>query len=442
MTTVNLSAADLNDHSNDAVEIITKVYDFNTLTYRVKDIILTDIGGSITFTRPPTITIGAPNLGNGIQATATSKVIKSYVTVGNTVNTVYNLEIYVTNPGSGYTSPPSVSVGSLSTPNAVTITFDASNSTIVNVNTDIILTTANHGFANGVSVEYYNGGGTNKSIGGLTTDVIYYVIAESANTIRLASSYDDAISNVSINLLSLGTGTDHTISNNLTRISASPVLEIDPLVLNKIQQTVETINAQIVEESIHLNTAKLEEIRLKLEDIRLKNEEIRTKLEDIRLKLEDGRLKLEDLREDLQTVLQEIRDEFDVNVANNIAAIIQNIDVSSNDLISKNNYDVQSTTGEFILGEKVTTPTASGQVMHYDNLSKRLSVGYVSGTFTNGQTVTGVSSGATARIVIVVPPTPDATNDQIARGMMMLNLKTTDTLEDLRAEIRNPTRIL
>lgn len=442
MTTANLSSSDLNEHANDAVEIISKVYDFNALTYRVKDIILTETSKAMVFSRPPTITIGAPNLGNGIQATATSKVIKSYVTSGNTVNTVYDLEIYVTNPGSGYTALPSITVGSFSTPNAVTITFNGSNSTIVNVNTDVIFTTANHGFANGESVEYYAGGGSNRSIGGLQSDEIYYVIAESANTIRLATSYDNALSNTFIDLLSVGTGNTHTLSNNLTRVTAIPVLELDPVVLNKIDQTVQTINSQIIEESIHINTAKLEDIRLKLEDNRLKMEDVRLKLEDIRLKLEDGRLKLEDLREDLQTVLQQVRDEFDVNLANNIAAIIQNIDISTNTLLTKNNYELRSSSGTFILGETVTTPTGSGQVVHYDSISKRLSIGYISGTFTDGQTVTGVTSAATAKIVIVIPPTPDATNDQIARGMMMLNLKTTDTLDDLRTEILNPTRII
>lgn len=442
MTTANLSSSDLNEHANDAVEIISKVYDFNALTYRVKDIIVSETSKTLSFSRAPTITISAPNLGNGVQATATSKVIKSYVTTGNTVNTVYDLQIFVTNPGSGYTSAPTINVGSFSTPNAVTITFDGSNSSIVNVNTDVIFTTANHGFANGESVEYYAGGGSNKSVGGLQSDEIYYVIAESANTIRLAASYDDAILNASINLLSVGTGTNHSISNNLTRVTAVPVLELDPVVLNKIDQTVQTINSQIIEESIHLNTAKLEDIRLKLEDNRLKMEDVRLKLEDIRLKLEDGRLKLEDLREDLQTVLQQIRDEFDINLANNIATIIQNIDISTNSLLTKNNYELRSASGEFILGETVTTPTGSGQVMHYDNISKKLSIGYISGTFTDGQTVTGQTSTATAKILIVIPPTPDATNDQIARGMMMLNLKTTDTLDDLRAEILNPTRII
>lgn len=442
MTTANLSSSDLNEHANDAVEIITKVYDFNALTYRVKDIILTEVSKGLTFTRPPTITIGAPNLGNGVQATATSKVIKTYITNGNTVNTIYDLEIYVTNPGSGYTSAPTINVGSFSTPNAVTITFDGSNSSIVNTTSDTIFTTNNHGFANGESIEYYSGGGSNRSIGGLQSDEIYYVIAATTNTLRLATSYENALSNTFIDLLSVGTGNTHVISNNLTRVVAVPVLEIDPVVLNKIDQTIQTINAQIIEEAIHLNTAKLEDIRLKLEEIRTKLEDIRLKLEDIRTKLEDIRLKLEDLREDLQTVLQQIRDEFDINLANNIASVIQNIDISSNGLLQKNDYELRNISGTFVLGETVSTSTGSGQVMQFDSLSGKLIIGYISGSFNDGQTITGLTSAATAKIVIVPPPAADATNEQIARGMMMLNLKTTDTLDDLRTEIQNPTRIL
>jgi hypothetical protein len=395
MATNNLSVSDLNDFANDAAEIITKVYNDYPVYYRIKDIILTDFSNSLRFSRPQVITIGPPNLPDGIQATATSKATR-------TGTYTYSLQIYVTNPGSGYTSPPIITVGTLSTPNINEIVFDGSSPNVVNISSDTI-TYTNHNFTTGQRVQYYDGGGLSNNIGGLISDNDYYIISVNANTIQLAASSNNAFSNTFIDLTSLGEGSFHLLSNNITRVTAVPVLEVDPILMAKREQVIQSINSQIIEESILV--------------------------------------KVEALRRDLEKVLQEIRDEFDVNLTDNLASIIKNIDNSSNGLLFKSRYNITGVSGTFVLGEKVTSATASGTVVHFDDISNVVAIGYISGIFRNGQILTGETSSATGTLVIRNEG-EDASNDQIARGMMILNLKTTNTLEDLKNEIRNPTRLL
>lgn len=328
MPTNTLTVSDLNDHATDANLIISKIYTDLPISYRVKEIVVTNLIGSPTYSNTPTVTIASPLLPNGINATASASLIQQ--TDGTDVSRI--VRIVVTNPGSGYNVVPSVTV-------------------------------------------------TTGDTGGTT--------------------------------------------------EAVAVLEIDPVVLDRRKQTIEIINTQIVEESINTNTTI---ISTKLEDIRLK-------LEDMRLETANVHLKLEDIRADFQLVLQEIRDSFDIKLANNFATIIQNIDNSVNVLLQKSKYNITGIVGTFILGENVSTSSGSGRVMHFDSLTRTLTIGNISGVFENSQTITGLTSAATARLIIEEDPPVGTTNDQIARGMMVLNLKATDTLDDLRQEIRNPTPI-
>jgi hypothetical protein len=111
--------------------------------------------------------------------------------------------IIVTNGGTGYRSQ-------------VSKTFDGSSSAAVSVGSDTLSITA-HGFTDLDLVTYSNGGGT--SIGGLTNDRPYYVIYIGANTIKLATSYENADNAVAIDLTSLGTGSTHTLTFEGTTVS-------------------------------------------------------------------------------------------------------------------------------------------------------------------------------------------------------------------------------
>jgi len=111
--------------------------------------------------------------------------------------------IVVTNGGSGYRS-------------TLSKTFNGSTSSAVSVANNTLSITA-HGFTDLDLVKYSNGGGT--SIGGLTNDRSYYVIYIGANTIKLATSYQDADDAVAIDLTSLGTGSTHTLTFEGTTVS-------------------------------------------------------------------------------------------------------------------------------------------------------------------------------------------------------------------------------
>ncbi len=87
-------------------------------------------------------------------------------------------------------------------------TFDGT-VTGVTVGTDTIASTA-HGLNTGTKVTYSNGGGT--SVTGITSGNDYYVIRVNANSLKLASSYANAIAGTPIDLTVVGTGTSHTLT--------------------------------------------------------------------------------------------------------------------------------------------------------------------------------------------------------------------------------------
>jgi hypothetical protein len=92
---------------------------------------------------------------------------------------------------------------------AVSNTF---NPTIaVNTTTDVI-TINGHGYLQNQSVLYSNGGGGATSIGGLVNGYKYYVIFLSSNTFKLATTEDTARTATAIDLLSVGTGSTHSLA--------------------------------------------------------------------------------------------------------------------------------------------------------------------------------------------------------------------------------------
>jgi hypothetical protein len=106
------------------------------------------------------------------------------------------IAVVVTDGGSGYKS-------------AVNKSFDGSSSSAVTLSANTI-TISSHGFETGDVVTYSNGGGT--SIGGLTNNRPYYIIAVNANTISLAVSETNASEGIEVDLTSYGTGGSHSLS--------------------------------------------------------------------------------------------------------------------------------------------------------------------------------------------------------------------------------------
>ena len=72
------------------------------------------------------------------------------------------------------------------------------------------LTFNDHRFITGQRVVYNNGGGNN--IGGLTSGTAYFVINNDLDSIKLAASYNDALSSTSINLTTGSSGANHSLS--------------------------------------------------------------------------------------------------------------------------------------------------------------------------------------------------------------------------------------
>lgn len=304
MATYTLTTNDLDEHIIDAQAIVSRIYTDVPISYRVKEIIVTDTT-TPTYSSAPAVTISAPNLVGGIQATASASI----VVVNDGTETSRVIRIIVTNPGSGYTSIPTVTIG----------------------------------------------GGT----------------------------------------------------------EAVAALEIDPIILIKRQQLIDTVNSQIIEEATHINTAAIDLNTSTINDAIDRN----------------------------TAVLAEIRDEFDVTLTNNLASVVENLDNSTNDLIRKSLYDIDNISGTFVVGEKVTSSTGSGYVMHFDSIQGDIAIGYISGDFEDNQTLTGQTSEATATIQIDGTAPTGASNDRIARAMMVLNLKATNNLDNLRNEINDPTVI-
>ena len=90
-----------------------------------------------------------------------------------------------------------------------TATFDGTATSVVNT-TNNTIRVPEHRFIQGQRVIYTNGGGGN--IGGLTSGTAYFIIVDTANTFKLATSASNASISTAINLSSVGTGTSHTIN--------------------------------------------------------------------------------------------------------------------------------------------------------------------------------------------------------------------------------------
>ena len=90
-----------------------------------------------------------------------------------------------------------------------TATFDGSASSVVSTANETIRV-PKHRFVQGQRVTYNNGGGSN--IGGLSSGTAYYVIYDTAHTIKLAANSSDAASLTAINLNAVGGGTSHTLN--------------------------------------------------------------------------------------------------------------------------------------------------------------------------------------------------------------------------------------
>ena len=89
-----------------------------------------------------------------------------------------------------------------------TQTFDGSSSAVVST-ANSTLTFTGHRFITGQRVTYSTTGTT---IGGLSSGSVYYVIKTDQNTLKLASSYVNALASTSITLTSLGVGSTHTLN--------------------------------------------------------------------------------------------------------------------------------------------------------------------------------------------------------------------------------------
>ena len=90
-----------------------------------------------------------------------------------------------------------------------TATFDGSSASVVSTANETIKV-LNHRFVQGQRVTYNNGSGSN--IGGLTSGTAYYIIYDTAHTIKLATSASNAASLTAINLNAVGGGTSHTLN--------------------------------------------------------------------------------------------------------------------------------------------------------------------------------------------------------------------------------------
>ena len=90
-----------------------------------------------------------------------------------------------------------------------TETFDGSASSVVSTSAETIKV-LNHRFIQGQRVTYNNGGGSN--IGGLISGTAYYVIYDTAHTIKLATNASNAAGLTAINLNAVGGGTSHTLN--------------------------------------------------------------------------------------------------------------------------------------------------------------------------------------------------------------------------------------
>lgn len=89
-----------------------------------------------------------------------------------------------------------------------TLTFDGSSSGVVSVANDTF-TFYQHRFITGQRFTYST---TGTAVGGLVSGTAYYIIKNDQNTIKVATSYANALIGSEINLSGLGTGNTHTIN--------------------------------------------------------------------------------------------------------------------------------------------------------------------------------------------------------------------------------------
>jgi len=88
-------------------------------------------------------------------------------------------------------------------------TFDGSATNAVST-TNNTIRVPEHRFIQGQRVTYSNGGGGN--IGGLTSGTAYYIIHDTNNEFKLATSLVNANNSTAINLSAVGSGTSHTVT--------------------------------------------------------------------------------------------------------------------------------------------------------------------------------------------------------------------------------------
>ena len=120
-------------------------------------------------------------------------------------------EIEISSFGSGYTSVPPITISA---------PFYTSASS-VNTSTEVITLTDVHPLQTGDAVIYTAGATT---IGGLSTGLTYYIVRISQNTIKLATSYSNAVAGTVINLTSAGSGTQ-TFTYTTGQATAVPVMQ-------------------------------------------------------------------------------------------------------------------------------------------------------------------------------------------------------------------------
>lgn len=158
-------------------------------------------------------TIANPNgyLIAGSQNTR-ADISSTITTPASDINTISNT---ITITGHGFATGDFVTYNNSSTngvvPTTNTKTFNGSSASVVFVNGRRTIYIPNHNFKNGEQVVYSNGGGT--SIGGLTTNTIYYIIYRDDNHIQLASSLANVSTYTAIALNTVGVGISHTLSS-------------------------------------------------------------------------------------------------------------------------------------------------------------------------------------------------------------------------------------
>lgn len=114
--------------------------------------------------------------------------------VGYVPRTGYVKRIKLTNRGEGYVSSGNLTI-TIDPPELLELTFDGDDTDVVSI-ADNTFTFADHGLITGDEVIYNNGGGSNVSVGGLTDNANYYVVALDTDTFKLTTTLNDALSNI------------------------------------------------------------------------------------------------------------------------------------------------------------------------------------------------------------------------------------------------------